>query len=140
VYLYYALDGRPTWFRAIWKVTDIARRTIAPLPFRLRKTASTGIAALIYWPLARFARLGEWIGAEVSHWPLGAYRRSSFYSMRTDALDRFGTRLEQRFTRAQIEQMMKSAGLSEIQFSDREPYWVAVGYKEGRVSGSSPSS
>ena len=30
--------------------------------------------------------------------------------MRTDALDRFGTRLEQRFTRDEIKIMMENAG------------------------------
>jgi hypothetical protein len=49
--------------------------------------------------------------------------------MRTDALDRFGTRLEQRFTRLEITEMMRSAGLEEIQFRDDVPYWVAVGRK-----------
>jgi hypothetical protein len=49
--------------------------------------------------------------------------------MRTDALDRFGTRLEQRFSRAEIERMMTNAGLSGINFSEREPFWVAVGRK-----------
>jgi hypothetical protein len=49
--------------------------------------------------------------------------------MRTDALDRFGTRLEQRFSRTQIEQMMITAGLKDIRFSEREPFWVACGIK-----------
>jgi hypothetical protein len=49
--------------------------------------------------------------------------------MRTDALDRFGTRLEQRFTRAEIEVMMRRAGLTDIRFSETEPYWVACGRK-----------
>ena len=48
-------------------------------------------------------------------------------AMRTDALDRLGTRLERRFTRAEMEQMMKRAGLSEITFSESVPYWCAVG-------------
>ena len=49
--------------------------------------------------------------------------------MRTDALDRFGTRLEQRFTRAEIDKMMRDAGLRDIVFRDDEPYWVACGRK-----------
>ena len=48
---------------------------------------------------------------------------------RTDALDRFGTRLEKRFTRAEVALMMQSAGLSEIRFSDAPPYWCAVGFR-----------
>jgi hypothetical protein len=49
--------------------------------------------------------------------------------MRNDALDRFGTRLEQRFTRPEIADMMQRAGLERIVFSDRMPFWCAVGYK-----------
>jgi len=50
--------------------------------------------------------------------------------MRTDALDRFGTRLEQRFTRVQIEKMLEQAGLVDITFSDIAPYWCALGIKK----------
>jgi len=58
---------------------------------------------------------------------LTIYRRQGFYTMRTDALDRFGTRLEQRFTRDEIKHMMKAAGLVDIRFSEKMPFWVAVG-------------
>ena len=50
--------------------------------------------------------------------------------MKTDALDRFGTKLEQRFTKDEINEMMLSAGLINIKFSDKIPYWVAVGEKK----------
>ena len=50
--------------------------------------------------------------------------------MRTDALDRFGTQLEQRFTKKQIQEMMEVAWLDRIKFSDAVPYWCAVGYKK----------
>jgi hypothetical protein len=129
LYIYYRFDGRPRWFVALWKATDAARSIISRLPFRLRKATTDLIAAGIYWPLARGARLLERAGADVSAFPLSAYRQLSFYSMRTDALDRFGTGLEQRFTREEIGRMMEDAGLSEIRFSEHEPYWVACGRK-----------
>tara|TARA_A100001011_G_scaffold295387_1_gene307685 strand:+ start:125 stop:295 length:171 start_codon:yes stop_codon:yes gene_type:complete len=53
--------------------------------------------------------------------------------MRTDALDRFGTRLEQRFTRNEIKNMMQNAGLENIEFSNSKPFWVAVGNKSSDV-------
>ena len=71
--------------------------------------------------------MAERLGRDVTHFPLSAYRRSSFYTMRTDALDRFGTRLEQRFSRPEIEAMMIAAGLGEIVFRDDIPDWVACG-------------
>lgn len=134
VYLYYKLDGRPGWYRVVWRMSDFARRGISRMPFLVRKTLTTAIAAGIYWPLARFAALAERLGADISQMPLSAYRAASFYSMRTDALDRFGTRLEQRFTRDEIRQMMERAGLTEIRFSGSEPYWVACGRKGDRRS------
>lgn len=131
LYLYYALDGRPAWFRALWRTSDLARRGVARLPFALRKGVTTVAAAAIYWPLARLAQSAENAGRDVANWPLSAYRGLSFYTMRTDALDRFGTRLEQRFTRGQVERMMAAAGLTDIRFSNREPYWTAVGTRKG---------
>lgn len=129
VYLYYGFDDRPAWFRAIWKLSDFARRAISRMPFSLRKSVTSAIAATVYWPLARTARLGERLGVNVDGLPLSFYRGQSFYTMRTDALDRFGTRLEQRFTRPQIEAMMRACGLDTIRFREGTPYWVASGVR-----------
>lgn len=129
IYLYYAFGNRPAWYRMIWKASDAVRRIVAALPRPLKFAVSQVIATVVYWPLARGAWLLEKLGVNVEHLPLADYRHNSFYSMRTDALDRFGTRLEQRFTRAEIGQMMKAAGLKEIVFSEGAPFWCAVGIK-----------
>lgn len=129
VYLYYALDNRPLWFRWLWRASDAVRVMLSRLPHGLKFAASQVIAALVYWPLARTAWLLERAGLRVDGLPLSAYRDRSFYSMRTDALDRFGTSLERRFTRAQIQQMMERAGLERITFSSGVPFWCAVGYR-----------
>jgi SAM-dependent methyltransferase len=129
LYLYYAFDNRPWWFRGIWKVSEIGRSVISKLPHGLRYVASQLMAFLVYWPMARGARLFEKLGFDVTNFPLSMYRECSFYTMKTDALDRFGTRLEQRFTRANIQEMMERAGLQNIRFSENEPHWCAVGFK-----------
>jgi ubiquinone/menaquinone biosynthesis C-methylase UbiE len=129
LYLYYAFDQRPAWFRTLWQGSDLLRRGIARLPFGARRRVTDVLAAIVYLPLARTAKLAEAAGADVAHLPLSAYRYRSFYSMRTDALDRFGTRLEQRFTRPEIEHMMRDAQLTDISFSEEEPFWVALGFK-----------
>jgi ubiquinone/menaquinone biosynthesis C-methylase UbiE len=130
IYLYYAFDNQPFWFRAIWRVSDVFRRMISIMPFSFRFVTSQLIAALVYFPLAKLSRLAEIMGAKVHSFPLSAYRFKSFYTMRTDALDRFGTRLEHRYTRVQIQKMMEEAGLEKIIFSDSIPFWVAVGVKK----------
>jgi len=133
LYLYYALDNRPFWFRSIWLASNVFRLIISKLPNKLRYGVSQVIAYFAYWPLARLAYFFESCGASksfVDTFPLSTYRALSFYTMRTDALDRFGTRLEQRFTKKQIRTMMQDAGLAEISFSEENPYWVAVGYRE----------
>jgi SAM-dependent methyltransferase len=131
VYLYYAFDNKPGWFRTLWKASELGRWTISRLPFPARKAVTTAIAASVYWPATRVALAAEAMGANVDNFPLSPYRRNSFYTMRTDALDRFGTRLEQRFSRAQIRTMMERAGLVDIVFRDDVPYWVACGRKAG---------
>lgn len=130
VYLYYAFDNRPFWFRMLHKFSEVGRLLISNLPFNLRLFFSQIIALLIYFPFAKLALLFEKVGFNVDTFPLSAYRKRSFYSMRTDALDRFGTRLEQRFTRGQIKEMMELAGLEKIQFRDGAPYWCASGIKK----------
>ncbi|MBZ0119434.1 MAG: class I SAM-dependent methyltransferase [Sandaracinaceae bacterium] len=129
LYLYYALDNRPWQLRALWRVSDVLRFGVSRLPLPMRYAVSQALAATVYWPLARSSKLVERLGVDVSSIPLSAYRDRSFYVMRNDALDRFGTRLEQRFTRVEMEAMMRRAGLERIRFSDEVPYWTAVGYR-----------
>ena len=127
IYLYYALDNRPWWFRAIWRASDLLRLVISRLPPAAKLLTSQFLAATIYWPLARFAARLERAGLSSKMVPLQAYRDLDFYVMRTDAYDRFCTRLEHRFTRRQIEQMLSNAGFEDIRFSDQVPYWCAIG-------------
>ena len=129
LYLYYAFDNRPRWFKALWKASDGVREVVSRLPPGARYLASQALAVSVYWPLSRSARLLDAVDLMPAAWPLASYRDKSFYTLRTDALDRFGTRLEQRFTRHQIEGMMTDAGLHSIRFSNAVPFWCAVGFK-----------
>jgi SAM-dependent methyltransferase len=127
VYLYYAFDNRPSWFRRVWAVSNAGRRVISRLPLPVRYAASQAIAAGVYFPLARAAAFAERLGIDVSNVPLSGYRDRSFYVMRTDALDRFGTRLERRFRADEIRTLMEAAGLVNVRLSDAPPFWCAVG-------------
>lgn len=126
VYLYYAFDNRPVWFRAVWRASDLLRRRISRLPHDRRLAVTRAIAAVVYWPLARASALLERLGLPVERIPLSAYRDQPFYVMKTDALDRFGTQLEKRYTRTEIHRMLTAAGFREIAFKDGVPYWCAV--------------
>ena len=130
VYLYYAMDNQPIWYKHIWKISDFFRKAISSLPFRLKLFITNTIALLVYFPTSRLSMFFSKIGMNVHSFPLSNYRNKSFYTMRTDALDRFGTKLELRYTRNEIEQMMISAGLINIIFSNSTPYWCAVGIKK----------
>jgi SAM-dependent methyltransferase len=130
LYLYYNFDNRPAWYRMLWRVSDVLRRGICRLPFTLRWLASQIVAAGVYFPLARLARLLDRHGKLPAAFPLAFYRTRSFYIMRNDALDRFGTKLEQRFSRTEIEDLLTRGGFERISFRDSSPYWCAVGYKK----------
>ena len=129
VYIYYAFDNRPLWFRLIWQISNIGRRLISNFPYPLKYFISQIIALFIYLPLSRICNFAEKIGFNVSNIPLSSYRKKSLYTLRTDALDRFGTRLEKRFTKEQIRTMMIKAGLERIEFRNKEPFWCAIGYR-----------
>lgn len=129
VYLYYRFDNRPLWFRTVWRLSDLLRRGVSNLPRPLRFAVSDAVAATVYWPLARGARLAESFGAAVDGLPLAYYRDRSFYVMRNDALDRLGTRLEHRFTRAEMQAMMERAGLERVTFNAHAPYWCGLGFR-----------
>lgn len=126
MYLYYAFDNRPYWFRLLWRSSDILRRVISKMPSPLRYLVSQALAVMIYWPLARMAKILGQLGCLPTNWPLAYYRDKAFYVMRTDALDRFGTLLEHRFTKSQIQTMLEAAGFKDVRFSDRQPFWCAL--------------
>ena len=129
VYLYYAFENRPLWFRLIWMVSDVLRRVISRFPHVMRYYSCQIFALIAYLPLSKLSFILEKLGINVSNLPLSYYKYCSFYTMRTDALDRLGTKIEFRFTRTQIQEMMENAGLKQIVFSEKEPFWCAVGVR-----------
>lgn len=124
-YLYYALENRPSWYRALWRASDAARSRVSQMPTHRKRRVTDATAALLYWPAARLTRILSSLGMPVTHIPLNQYADKTFYVMRNDALDRLGTPLEQRFTRSQIKDMLGRAGydVSTLTFSNRAPFW-----------------
>jgi len=129
LYLYYNLENRPILFRMIWKLSDYARRIISVLPKKIKMIFCFLIALFIYWPLAKLSWIIDKFGFNVSSIPLNDYRKKTFYIMSNDALDRFGTRLEKRYSKKQITEMLIQAGFKDIKFSENMPCWVCLARK-----------
>ena len=127
-YLYYDLENKPMYYKMIFQGVDLVRRVISSLPQPLKRLSATIIAALIYWPLARSSKLLEKIGRNTSNLPLHHYANMPFVMLANDALDRFGTSLEQRFSKDEITEMLLAADfdLNTLKFSDAEPFWTFV--------------
>ena len=125
-YLYYSLENKPTFYKLIFKAVDGVRRIISVLPQRIKQLVTSAIAALIYWPLARFSKVLNKLGVNTSNIPLHHYADMPFVMLANDALDRFGTSLEQRFSKAEITEMLRAAGfdIATLKFSDSEPFWT----------------
>ena len=131
LYLYYSFDNKPLWFRLLWKISNYMRLFISIMPRPIKLIITDLLALLIYLPLARFSKIIERIfKINVNNFPLSAYRNLSYYTMRTDSLDRFGTRIEKRYSRKEIEEMLIKAGFYNIVFSDDIPYWCVICYKK----------
>jgi len=125
-YLYYNLENKSKLYRAIWRVSDFVRVIFSKLPRFLKLIVSEVIAIAIYLPLARFSLLIEKLGKSSASIPLHHYAQMPIYILRNDALDRFGTRVERRFSQDQISDLLLRAGfdVSTLHFSDAEPFWT----------------
>ncbi len=130
LYLYYSFENKPIWFKFLWKVSDYIRKFISISPKPIKHFLAAFIALLVYFPLSRIAYILEKAGFNVENIPLSDYRKKPFYQCKNDSLDRFGTRLEQRFSKSQIIEMLINAGCSDVQFSSSTPFWCCVAFKK----------
>jgi SAM-dependent methyltransferase len=131
IYLYYSLDHKPFWFKFIWCISNLLRVTISIFPKRIKFLIADIFACLFYYPLAKISKFFEhFFNFNVENIPLSSYRNLSFYTMRTDSLDRMGTNIEKRFSKKEVEIMLLECGFQNISFSSDVPSWVAICYKK----------
>ncbi|MBU0489557.1 MAG: class I SAM-dependent methyltransferase [Bacteroidetes bacterium] len=132
VYLYYSLDNRGGAYRFLFFLSNQFRRLISGMPLWMKHFSCDVIACLVYFPLISISRFVKFLFPR-KNWfrklPLSYYNDKNFKIARNDALDRFGTPLEKRFSRNQIHQMLSDSGLEEIVFSEHEPFWHAIAKK-----------
>lgn len=131
VYLYYRFDQRGSLFKLIFHLSNLVRRVVSRMPSQLKKITCDILAVVAYMPFVWLARFLIIMGFRktAEKIPLSNYAGKPFYIIRNDSLDRFGTRLENRFTREEVRLMMENAGLYDIVFSEKVPYWHAIGKK-----------
>ena len=125
-YMYYKLEDKPFFYRGLFWTSNSLRWIISRLPYTVRKLIAQIIAVVVYFPLARTSKLLRSRGKDVSNFPLHHYADMPFVMLQNDALDRFGTRLEQRFSKKEIIEMLGRAGfdLTSLKFSEVEPFWT----------------
>ncbi len=132
-YLYYDLDNRGFVYKSLFAFSNLIRRVVSRMPGGLKKVVCKFLAIVFYMPFILLIRFFRFLGIPKkvrSRMPLYSYEKASFYVISNDALDRFGTSLEQRFTKKEIAMMMQNSGLQNIIFSDHAPFWHAIGQKE----------
>jgi SAM-dependent methyltransferase len=122
IFLYYALDNRPLYFRFLLQMVTGARMLLAHIrsPFFRRMFSFLG-TVLIYLPLVGIGHLMRPL--RLAHYvPLYEfYRNKSLERIQQDVYDRFFTRIEQRVSRTQI--MGLKDEFAEVRVSDSLPYW-----------------
>jgi len=122
IYLYYALDNRPFYFRVLLMLaTRLRLRTAAVRNFHFRNLFSWAGALFIYFPFIILGSILRPLG--MSHLiPLyESYHGKTLKRIRQDVYDRFFTRIEQRFTKEEI--MTLKDTFSNVIVSDQLPYW-----------------
>ena len=122
VFLYYALDNRPTFWRGLLSAVTGVRlalsRTEGP---RLRSALTWAFTIGVYLPLISLGHAVRPLGL-ASKVPLyDFYRGKSLRRIRQDVYDRFFTRIEQRFRKDEILALRDT--FREVVVSDDPPYW-----------------
>ena len=128
-YLYYSLDNRSPLYRLMFKSSNVLRLFVSKLPQGIKKVVCDILAVVLYMPWVLLARFFVGIGMRnfAKKIPLAAYENKTFFVIRNDSLDRFGTTLEQRFSKKEVIALMQNCGLSDIIVSPHTPYYHAVG-------------
>jgi ubiquinone/menaquinone biosynthesis C-methylase UbiE len=131
VYLYYNFDNKNAMFKFIFKLSSLIRKVVSAMPFWLKSFTCDILSILIYIPFILTGRLCKFIfkGNFYKNIPLSYYINKSYKVIRNDTLDRFGTRIEKRFTKKEIVSLLSEFGIGNIVFSEKEPYWHFIGQK-----------
>lgn len=122
IYLYYALDNRAPHFRLLLTAATVIRQALARIRgSRARAVLTEVLMWLTYLPLIGIGHVLDRLGLGRFVPLYEGYRGKSLGRIRQDVYDRFFTRIEQRFSQAQIYDLRDS--FREVVISDGIPYW-----------------
>ncbi len=125
IYLYSALDSRPSYQRVLMKAVTICRRIACRIKNEsVRRVLSFLGAVFVYRPVIFVGRLAALVGKAAAVPLYEFYRDASIRRISQDVYDRFFTPIEQRVRRREIERL--SDTFSEIIVSDGIPEWHFV--------------
>ena len=121
--VYYALDNRPRYFRALLRLVTGLRLGVSRVRSPgFRKQFSRGVVVLVYLPLLAAGRVLDRLGLG-DRVPLNeGYRENrSLRVLEQNAYNRFFNRIEQRVTHQEVEALRDTFG--EVVISEQLPYW-----------------
>lgn len=130
VYLYHDFENHSVLYKFFWHISEIFRKIISKQNFFLKSIICEIIALSVYYPLAKISFFLNILGVNVKNIPLSFYKDKSFYIMRNDSLDRFGTKYEKRYSTKAITKMFNNTGFNNVKIYNKEPYWCAIGFKK----------
>jgi SAM-dependent methyltransferase/uncharacterized protein YbaR (Trm112 family) len=130
MFLYWAPERQPLK-RFLLKAVAVLRMLTVRIPHRLLYPLSYIAAFLVWtcfvWPYRAFMRIPTF-SRTADRIPLRQYSHYPFRVCVNDQFDRFSAPLERRYTRVQVQQFLKSAGLEELNVFPNFG-WVASGRK-----------
>jgi len=129
IYLYWRPENQQLK-RVLLSLVTAARRITTRIPHRLLYGLSFPVAAIAFagfvWPYQLLLAAGLKAGAE--RMPMKQYARYPFRVCVNDQFDRLSAPIESRYTRGEVEEWMRRAGLEEI-FVRPNYGWCATGRK-----------
>ena len=131
-YLYHNLEKMNPFFRFLFWLSELVRKVVCRLPQQPKAWVCDFLAIIIYMPFVLWVRFLVLIGLRsiAKKMPLAAYNNKSFFIIRNDSLDKFGTTLEQRFSKKEVAELMHNCGLEDVVISEGTPYYHSVGRKK----------
>lgn len=122
IYLYYALDNRPAYFKALLRLVTVVRQSLCAVRNPTFRSAFCWLAALlIYKPMIVLGTLMKPLGLSRFVPLAGEHHWVSMEGLRHHVYDRFFTRIEQRFSRKDIMELQDT--FDRVIISDNPGYW-----------------